>query len=117
MKVVCVTEKEVSLFGYNISNEAIPYFCWNKTSRIDEFCKISFASCIVLTKDFHLSQKLERELPAYDKRYHELEKDFGELYGERDIAEDQQEAIGARMDRIRSRWNSLHKVRDTQKQR
>ncbi|XP_067048762.1 dystrophin-like isoform X1 [Acropora muricata] len=62
-------------------------------------------------------EKLERELPAYDKRYHDLENDFGELYGERDIAEDQQEAIGARMDRITSRWNSLHKVKDAQKQR
>jgi len=66
---------------------------------------------------FNLFQSLEKELPVYDKRYHDLEGDFEALLNDNNIREDQQEAIGEEMDDLRVRWRSLNDNKDTKKHR
>lgn len=62
-------------------------------------------------------QSLEKELPVYDKRYRDLEKDFEELMSNKNIKEHQQEAIGEDMDDVRASWRSLNKNKDGKKNR
>lgn len=62
-------------------------------------------------------QSLEKELPVYDKRYHDLEKDFEGLMRDKNIKEDQQESIGEEMDNMRFLWRSFNKNKDTKKNR
>ena len=62
-------------------------------------------------------QSLEKELPTYGKRYHDLEKDFEDLMNDNGIREDQQETIGEEMDNLRVRWRSLNNNKDAKKNR
>lgn len=62
-------------------------------------------------------QNLEKELPVYDKRYHDLDRDFEELMSDKNIVEDQREDIAEDMDTVRDLWRSLNKNKDTKKNR
>ena len=58
---------------------------------------------------------MERDLPVYDRRYHDLEKGFEEIMNDNGYTEDQQEVIGEKMDDLRVRWRSLNNKKDTKK--
>jgi len=56
-------------------------------------------------------------LPIYDKRYHDLDRDFEELMSDKNIIEDKREDIAEDMDTVRDLWRSLNRNKDTKKNR
>ena len=56
-------------------------------------------------------------MPIYDKRYHDLDRDFEELMSDKNIIEDKREDIAEDMDTVRDLWRSLNRNKDTKKNR
>ena len=53
----------------------------------------------------------------YEKRYHDLDRDFEELTSDKNIEERQRVEIAENMDNVRDLWRSLNKNKDTKKNR
>lgn len=66
---------------------------------------------------FDKFQSLEKELPDYDRKFDDLEKDYEVLINDKHISEKQHGDVNEDMEKLRSQWHSFNTDKDVKKNR